>query len=95
MNRYGLIEELSKKGYTKKDALIVINDVFMTIFEAMARGEEVDIRGFGNFEIREMQPRTCLNFSTGEMNHVPVHKLPRFVPCKALKDAVRTGLARL
>lgn len=85
---------LSAKGYTKKDADRIIDDVFVTLMEAMAKGESVQIYGFGTFGVRTTSPREMIDFQTKERILVPVHKAPKFSPGMLLKKAVKEGIVR-
>lgn len=52
-NKAELIENVaSSTGLTKKDATAAVDAVFSTIQETLAKGEKVQLIGFGNFEVR-------------------------------------------
>jgi DNA-binding protein HU-beta len=74
---------------TKKDAGRVVDAVFNTIIEALARGEKVQLVGFGSFEVRPRAARMGRNPQTGEEIHIPARNTPLFKPGKALKEAVQ------
>ncbi|KUK31513.1 MAG: DNA-binding protein Hup [Thermoanaerobacterales bacterium 50_218] len=89
MNKAELINCVAEKAeMTKKDAEKAVNAVFAAIEEALARGEKVQLVGFGTFEIRERAARTGRNPQTGEEIQIPATKVPAFRAGKALKDAV-------
>ena len=75
-------------GVTKKDAERIVNATFETIAAQLAAGEKVQIAGFGNFEIKERQPRTGRNPLTGEAVQIEAKRAPVFKAGKALKDRV-------
>ena len=77
-----------KTGLTKKDAERVINATFETVAEALAKGEKVQVAGFGNFEVKAREARVGRNPQTKETIQIPATKLPVFKAAKALKDAV-------
>lgn len=57
-NKAELIENVaSSTGLTKKDATAAVDAVFSTIQETLAKGEKVQLIGFGNFEVRERAAR--------------------------------------
>ena len=93
MNRIEFIDMLSKKGYTKKDAGVIFDDVFNTIMEAMADGESVRIHGFGSFEVRDFAARDCVS-PLGEKVSIDGHRAPKFVPGQLLRRVVREGYIR-
>lgn len=89
-NKAELIENVaSSTGLTKKDATAVVDAVFSTIQETLAKGEKVQLIGFGNFEVRERAARKGRNPQTGQEIQIAASKVPAFKPGKALKDAVK------
>ena len=89
MNKTELIAAVAAKaGLTKKDAERVVTATFETITETLAKGEKVQVSGFGNFEVRAREARTGRNPRTKETIEIPATKLPAFKASKTLKDAV-------
>ena len=89
-NKAELIETVaSSTGLTKKDATAAVDAVFSTIQETLAKGEKVQLIGFGNFEVRERAARKGRNPQTGQEIQIAASKVPAFKPGKALKDAVK------
>ncbi|MNW57088.1 DNA-binding protein HU [compost metagenome] len=74
---------------TKKDAEVYVVAVFEAISNALANGEEVNVAGFGKFEVRGRAARTGRNPQTGEEIQIPETKVPAFKATKALKDIVK------
>lgn len=77
-----------KTGLTKKDADKAISAVVEAISEALAKGDKVQLVGFGTFDVRERAARTGLNPRTKETIEIPASKQPAFKAGQALKDAV-------
>lgn len=89
MTKADLVKAVSEKANCpKKDAEMAINTVIDCITDAVARGEKVQIVGFGTFEVRERGEKKCKNPRTGEEMITPAKKAPVFKAGKALKDAV-------
>ena len=89
-NKAELIENVAAStGLTKKDATAAVDAVFSTIQETLAKGEKVQLIGFGNFEVRERAARKGRNPQTGQEIQIAASKVPAFKPGKALKDAVK------
>lgn len=90
MTRSALIEKVAQRveGLTLKQTEIVVETVFDSIKEALKKGEKIEIRGFGNFRLKERQPRKARNPKTGESVDVPQKKAIRFKAGKALKEAL-------
>lgn len=76
-------------GLTKKDATAAVDAVFSSIQASLAKGEKVQLIGFGNFEVRQRAARKGRNPQTGKEIQIPASKVPAFKPGKALKDAVK------
>lgn len=94
LKRNDIIERLVLKGYTKKDAGTIIDDISMTITEALVEGESVQIRGFGTFEVREGKSREVIIPHTKEKTIIPAYKAPKFSAGNLLKRAVKEGFVR-
>lgn len=73
---------------TKKDAEEMYDDVFGTLADAIAGGEEVAIAGLGRVKIADRPARTAHNPRTMETVEVPAKKAPKFQFAKNIKDAV-------
>lgn len=84
-----LAEDLAAKfGWTKKDAAEAVNYVFDEITDAVVKGGEASINGFGKFERVSKKARTGLNPATGEKITIKASKAPKFKASKTFKDAV-------
>ena len=89
MNKTELINSVAEAaGLTKKDATKAVEAVFDTIQSTLAKGDKVQLIGFGNFEVRERAARKGRNQQSGEEIEIAASKVPAFKPGKALKDAV-------
>ena len=88
MNKGELINAVAANGLTKKDAEVAINAVFGAIGDALAKGEAVQLIGFGTFDVKKRPARTARNPRTGEEIKIKASKAPTFKAGKALKDKV-------
>ena len=79
----------AKAGLSKKDSEKAIAAVVESITEALAKGESVQLVGFGTFEVRERAARTGINPRTKEKIEIAATNVPAFKAGKALKDAVK------
>lgn len=90
MNKTELISVVSEKTeFSKKESAQIVDALFASIEEALAKGEKVQLIGFGTFEVRERAARKGRNPQTGAEIEIPASKVPAFKPGKALKDAVK------
>ncbi|MTV81199.1 HU family DNA-binding protein [Secundilactobacillus folii] len=89
-NKAQLVNDVAAAtGLTKKDATSAVDAVFDSVQATLAKGEKVQLIGFGNFEVRERAARKGRNPQTGAEIQIPASKVPAFKPGKALKDAVK------
>lgn len=97
MNKVDLVRAaMERYEMSRKDAVALIDGVFEDIQAAVCSGEAVKIPGFGQFKVRDRAARVARNPATGEPVKVPAKRVFKFLPAKALKEAVmsRKGGAR-
>ena len=89
MNKTQLISATAKaSGIKKSDAEAVIENFLNIIQDEVAKGEKVQIMGFGSFERRYRGERTMKNPRTGEDMQVAASKSPAFSAGSIFKDKV-------
>lgn len=79
---------MERHEMSRKDAVALIDGVFEDIQNAVISGEPVKIPGFGQFKVRDRAARMARNPATGEQVKVPAKRVFKFLPAKALKEAV-------
>jgi len=89
MNRSDLINALKDKvALSRKEAGKVVDTFFDALKETLAKGDRVEIRGFGSFSVKNYRPYTGRNPKTGVQIEVTSKKLPFFKVGKELKENV-------
>ncbi len=89
MIKADLINRISQDlSIPKQEAEEGVNLFFESIRQAILRGEEIEIRGFGSFRFRNRMPRAGRNPRTGEPVKVPPKKVLYFKPSKLLKELI-------
>jgi DNA-binding protein HU-beta len=89
MNKTQLIDAVTKESNMKKrDVEAVIENLINTIVDEVAKGEKVQITGFGSFERKERGERTIKNPRTGEPMLVAPSKSPSFSAGSVFKEKV-------
>jgi DNA-binding protein HU-beta len=89
MNKLDLVRSaVDRLELSRKDAVILIDGVFDDIQAAVTAGDAVKIPGFGQFKVRDRAARMARNPATGEQVKVPAKRVFKFLPAKALKEAV-------
>lgn len=89
MKKTDLIAEIAaKSGLSKKDAEKALTAVVETITETVAKGDKVQLVGFGSFELKCREARMGRNPKTKEAIEIPASRVPVFKAGKAFKDSV-------
>ena len=86
----GAVAEASKEaGVRKNDVEAIIENLINIIQDTVAKGEKVQIAGFGSFERRERGERMIKNPRTGEEMKAAPSKSPAFSAGSAFKEKVK------
>lgn len=88
MNKGDLVNEVAKVVSTKKEAQAAVDCVLSSITKALKKKQKVTLIGFGTFKVDKRKARKGINPQTGEKIKIKAKRVPKFVPGKALKDAV-------
>ena len=70
----------------QRDVERIVNTVFEEITNAMAKGERVELRGFGAFSVKQRDARLGRNPRTGAAVSVSSNRVPFFKTGKLLRD---------
>ncbi len=89
MNKGELVKEVAKVVSTKKEAQAAVDCIFSTITKALKKKDSATLIGFGTFKVGQRKARTGRNPQTGAEIKISARKVAKFVPGKALKDAVK------
>jgi integration host factor subunit beta len=92
MNKSELIEALAQDiNVPHREAAAITNTVIETMTEALAKGESIEIRGFGSFVIKKYESYEGRNPKTGKKIQVQPKRLPFFKVGKELREKVNNG----
>ena len=80
---------VSQTTLTKSEALSAIEGLMKIASAALAKGDNIYLRGFGTFRVVERKAKTARNISRGTSVTVPERKVVKFIPCKELKEQVK------
>ncbi|QFT64080.1 integration host factor subunit beta [Roseivivax halotolerans] len=88
MIRSELIQKIADENphLYQRDVERIVNTIFEEITNAMARGDRVELRGFGAFSVKKRDARTGRNPRTGEAVEVEEKHVPFFKTGKLLRD---------
>ena len=89
MNRAELIVAMAEKAeLSKKDAEKALKAFTEVVADELKKGENIQLVGFGTFEVSERAAREGRNPQTGKSMKIAACKAPKFKAGKALKDAI-------
>ncbi len=89
MNKSELIEALAEKMHLPvREAASITNTIIEAMSEALARGDSIEIRGFGSFVVKHYDAYIGRNPKTGEKIQVAPKMLPFFKVGKDLRERV-------
>ena len=90
MNKQDLISQVADRvGLSRTDAGRSIETMLEIVTDALKRGDEVRLVGFGNFSVTRRKASIGRNPRTGEPMQIKSSAQPKFRPGKILKDAVQ------
>jgi len=79
-------EIVNRTGITKTKAEVAVETVFESMKKALARGDRIELRGFGVFNVKPRKTGIGRNPRTGEEVSIPPGKAVRFKPGKELQS---------
>ncbi len=89
MTKAEIATEIAKStGIDKANVVTVIESFMDVVKDSLAQGENVYLRGFGSFIVKERAEKTARNISKNTTVIIPAHKIPFFKPCDTFKDQV-------
>ena len=95
MTKSDLIELVATKLHLPKGkAELIVNCIFESMEDSLRRGERIEIRGFGSFEIRDYKAYEGRNPRTGDPVGVQPKRLPFFKVGKELKERVNESAGK-
>jgi integration host factor subunit alpha len=87
MTKVDIISSVYEKvGFSKKEAVRVVETIFEIRKESLERGEKIKISGFGNFVVRKKRTRRGRNPQTGDDIEISARKILTFKPSQVLKN---------
>ena len=91
MTKADIVAEIAEKtGLEKVDVQTTVEAFMKEVKESLEGGENVYLRGFGSFIIKERAEKTGRNISKNTTIIIPAHNIPSFKPAKVFVDGVKT-----
>ncbi len=93
MTKAEIVADIANKTGIEKVAVQAVVESFMeSLKETMVNGENVYLRGFGSFIIKERAEKTGRNISKNTTIVIPAHKIPAFKPAKSFVNEVKSNV---
>ncbi len=90
MTKADIVNEISKNTGIDKATVLTTVEAFMdAVKKSLAEDENVYLRGFGSFIIKERAEKTARNISKNTTIIIPAHKIPAFKPAKTFVSVVK------
>ncbi|MEI6695203.1 MAG: HU family DNA-binding protein [Bacteroidota bacterium] len=90
MTKAEIVAEIANKTGIEKVSIQATVEAFMdSIKTSLGKGENVYLRGFGSFIIKQRAKKTGRNISKNTTIIIPAHKIPSFKPAKTFVTEVK------
>ena len=93
MTKAEIVNEIADKtGLDKVEVLTTVEAFMNSVRNSLARDENVYLRGFGSFIVKERAEKTGRNISKNTTIIIPAHNIPSFKPAKTFVDKVKKNV---
>jgi DNA-binding protein HU-beta len=91
MTKADVVNEIvHETGLDKNEALKAVEAFMNSIKNSLFKGQNVYLRGFGSFIVKERAEKTGRNISKNTTIIIPAHKIPSFKPAKTFVEEVKS-----
>jgi len=93
MTKADVVAEIAEQTGLEKVAVQTTVEAFMnSVKKSLAEGENVYLRGFGSFIVKERAEKIGRNISAEEPIVIPAHNIPAFKPSKTFVEKVKKNV---
>lgn len=90
MTKADIVNEIAKStGLDKADVLKTVEAFMEAVKDSLAKNENVYLRGFGSFVVKQRAEKTARNISKNTTIIIPAHNIPSFKPAKTFVSEVK------
>ena len=94
MTKADIVAKISDKlGMEKGDVQATVETFMNEVKNSLEGGDNVYLRGFGSFIVKERAEKTGRNISENTAIIIPAHNIPSFKPAKTFVEEVKTKVA--
>ncbi|BDW75006.1 MULTISPECIES: HU family DNA-binding protein [Bacteroidaceae] len=92
MTKADIVARVAQQTGVEKAVAMTVVEAFMeTVKDSMIAGNDVFLRGFGSFVVKQRAEKVARNISKNTTIVIPAHSIPAFKPAKTFLDAVKEG----
>ncbi|MCH2230997.1 MAG: integration host factor subunit beta [Crocinitomicaceae bacterium] len=93
MTKADIVSDIVEEtGLERVEALKAVEAFMTTIKSSLAKGQNVYLRGFGSFIVKERAEKTGRNISKNTAIIIPAHNIPSFKPAKTFVEDVKSNV---
>jgi DNA-binding protein HU-beta len=90
MTKADIVNEIAKNtGLDKSEVLKTVEAFMEVVKDSLAKNENVYLRGFGSFVVKQRAEKTARNISKNTTIIIPAHSIPSFKPAKTFSVKVK------
>ena len=90
MTKAEIVNEVAKATGIEKVTVQTVVEAFMeSVKGSLEKGNNVYLRGFGSFVVKQRAQKTARNISKNQTITIAAHKIPAFKPAKVFVDQVK------
>ncbi|PWH85751.1 integration host factor subunit beta [Brumimicrobium glaciale] len=93
MTKADIVAEIAEEiGLEKNEVQKTVESFMNTVKKSLTNGENVYLRGFGSFIVKERAEKTGRNISKNTTIIIPAHNIPSFKPAKTFVEDVKSNV---
>tara|TARA_B100000809_G_scaffold257951_2_gene300369 strand:- start:706 stop:996 length:291 start_codon:yes stop_codon:yes gene_type:complete len=93
MTKADIVNQIADETGVEKVAVLATVEAFMnSVKTSLSDGNNVYLRGFGSFIVKERAEKTGRNISKNESIIIPAHNIPAFKPAKTFVEEVKVNV---
>ena len=90
MTKADIVAEIAgETGVERNDVAKTVESFMTVIKDSLSKGENVYLRGFGSFIVKQRAEKTGRNISKNTTIIIPAHNIPSFKPAKTFVEEVK------
>jgi DNA-binding protein HU-beta len=93
MTKADIVADIAEEtGLERVEALKAVEAFMNSVKSSLSNGQNVYLRGFGSFVVKERAEKTGRNISKNTAIIIPAHNIPAFKPAKTFVEEVKENV---